>query len=138
MICFRKYQISILIKYQRDNLFIKESILPSFNFSHFNLTNFFALIFYILIQIFSCITYFFLQIKMASRRRILRGDPKTDLLVSERRQRNHEFHYRHRSNKTKFWESIVRRIRKRYNITFSARQVKQKWKNLRKDYDVSK
>ena len=75
---------------------------------------------------------------MASRGRILWGNPETDLLVSERRRRNHEFHYRHRGNKTAFWESIARRIRRRYNIAFSARQVEQKWRNLRKDYDVSK
>jgi hypothetical protein len=72
------------------------------------------------------------------RRRIIWGDPETDLLVSERRRRNHEYYYRHRGDKTEFWESIARKIRRRYNITFSARQVEQKFRNLCADYTVSK
>jgi hypothetical protein len=106
------------------NLFIKESILPSFNFSHFS--HFETLIF----------VYFeiFFNIKM----RITWNDPETDFLVSERRRRNEEYHRRYRGNKTEFWESISRRIYRRYNSRYSARQCEQKWRNLVRDYGVSK
>jgi hypothetical protein len=70
--------------------------------------------------------------------RILWGDPETDFLIAERRRRNHEFHYVHRGNKVEFWESVARRIHRRYNIRFTARQCEQKWRNLLRDYGVSK
>lgn len=70
--------------------------------------------------------------------RIIWGDAETDLLVSERRRRNHEYHYTYRGNKTPFWESVARRIRRRFNLTFSARQCEQKFENLKRDYKVSK
>ena len=70
--------------------------------------------------------------------RILWGDAETDLLVSERRRRNREFHYTYRGNKTPFWESVARRIRRRYHVGFSARQCEQKFRNLQRDYKVSK
>jgi len=47
-------------------------------------------------------------------RRILWDDPETDLLIRERRRRNYEYHYTHRGNKTAFWESVARRIHRRY------------------------
>ena len=70
--------------------------------------------------------------------RIIWEDPETDLLVSERRRRNNEYHTRYRGNKTDFWQSVVRRIHRRYNKTYSARQCEQKWSNLVRDYGVSK
>lgn len=69
--------------------------------------------------------------------RIIWGDPETDLLVSERRRRNGEYHSRFRGNKTEFWQSVARRIFRRYNRTFTARQCEQKWRNLIRDYGVS-
>jgi len=47
-------------------------------------------------------------VKMAAR--IFWNDPEADLLVSERRRRNVEYHLRFRGNKTEFWESVARRI----------------------------
>jgi len=70
--------------------------------------------------------------------RIVWDDPETDLLVSERRRRNFEFHRRYRSCKVPFWESVARRIHRRYNKTFTARQCEQKFENLKRDYKVSK
>ena len=70
--------------------------------------------------------------------RIIWGDPETDLLVSERRRRNDEYHLRFRGNKTEFWESVARRINRRYNKTYTARQCEQKWRNLVKKYAASK
>ena len=70
--------------------------------------------------------------------RIIWDDAEMDLLVSERRRRNHEFHYSYRGNKIEFWESVARRIHRRLNVTFSARQCEQKWRNLLRDYNVSK
>jgi len=69
--------------------------------------------------------------------RIIWEDPETDLLVSERRRRNGEYHSRFRGNKTEFWQSVVQRIFRRYNSTYTARQCEQKWRNLVRDYGVS-
>ena len=69
--------------------------------------------------------------------RIICGDPETDLLVSERRRRNGEYYSRFRGNKTEFWQSVTRRIFRRYNSTYTARQCEQKWRNLVRDYSVS-
>jgi Myb/SANT-like DNA-binding domain len=69
--------------------------------------------------------------------RIIWNDPETDLLVSERRRRNDEYHLRFRGNKTEFWESVTRRIYRRYNTRYTARQCEQKWRNLVRDYGVS-
>jgi len=69
--------------------------------------------------------------------RIIWGDPETDLLVSERRRRNGEYHSRFRGNKTEFWQSVAQRIFRRYNSTYTARQCEQKWRNLVRDYGVS-
>ena len=69
--------------------------------------------------------------------RIIWGDPETDLLVSERRRRNGEYHSRFRGNKTEFWQSVAQRIFRRYNSTYTARQCEQKWRNLVRDYSVS-
>jgi len=70
--------------------------------------------------------------------RIIWNDPETDLLVSERRRRNVEYHLRFRGNKTEFWESVAQRIHKRYSTRYTARQYEQKWRNLVRDYGVSK
>ena len=53
--------------------------------------------------------------------RIIWEDPETDLLVSERRRKNREYHLRFRDNKTEFWQSVTRRIFRRYNSTYTAR-----------------
>jgi len=81
---------------------------------------------------------FFNKTKMPRNSRIIWNDPETDFLVEERRRRNIEYHYVHRGDKTAFWESVARRIRRRFNITFSARQCEQKFRNLCADYTVSK
>ena len=70
--------------------------------------------------------------------RIIWNDPETDLLVSERRRRNVKYHLRFRGNKLDFWESVARRINRRYYSTYAAHQCKQKWRNLVRDYGVSK
>ena len=70
--------------------------------------------------------------------RVIWDDPETDLLVSERRRRNEEYYRRYRGNKLEFWESVSRRIYRRYHRRYSARQCEQKWRNLVRDYGVSK
>ena len=70
--------------------------------------------------------------------RVIWDDPETDLLVSERRRRNEEYYRRYRDNKLEFWESVSRRIYRRYHRRYSARQCEQKWRNLVRDYGVSK
>jgi Myb/SANT-like DNA-binding domain len=75
---------------------------------------------------------------MPSRSRITWRDTEIDLLVSERRRRNDEYHARFRGNKTEFWQSVARRIYRRYNVRYSAHQCEQKWRNLVRDYGVSK
>ena len=56
--------------------------------------------------------------------RIIWNDPETDLLASERRRRNVEYHLRFRGNKLDFWESVARRINRRYYSTYTARLKK--------------
>lgn len=70
--------------------------------------------------------------------RIIWSEPETDLLVSERARRNEEYYFVYRGNKTGFWESIGRRIYRRYGRRHTARQCEQKWRNLVRDYGVSK
>lgn len=70
--------------------------------------------------------------------RVIWEDPATDLLVSERRRRNDEYHIRYRGNKTEFWNSVSRRIYRSFNRRYTARQCEQKWRNLVRDYGVSK
>lgn len=70
--------------------------------------------------------------------KIIWEDPEMDLLISERRRRNDEYHTRFRGNKVEFWKSITRRINRRYTRIYTTRQCEQKWKNLVRDYGVSK
>ena len=70
--------------------------------------------------------------------RIIWEDPETDLLVTERRRQNNEYHTRFRGNKVEFWRSVAQRIQRRYNVPYTARQCEQKWRNLVRDYGVSK
>jgi Myb/SANT-like DNA-binding domain len=65
-------------------------------------------------------------------------DAETEFLVEERRRRNYEYHFVHRRNKVEFWESISRRIQRRYGSRFTARQCEGKFRNLIKEYRVSK
>jgi len=39
--------------------------------------------------------------------RIIWGDAETDLLVSERRRRNDDYHIRFKGNKMEFWKSVA-------------------------------
>ena len=64
--------------------------------------------------------------------------PETDFLVSERMRRNVEFHYTTGRSRVEFWESVARRIYRRYRTRYSARQCEMRWRNLRSDYTVSK
>jgi hypothetical protein len=75
---------------------------------------------------------------MPRRSRIIWGDAETDFLVSERRRRNEEYHRMYRGNKREFWRNVARRIYRRYNVRYSSRQCEQKWRNLVRDYGVSK
>ena len=74
---------------------------------------------------------------MPRRSRIIWGEPETDMLVSERRHQNSEYHFDRRGDKTEFWESVARRINRRYHTHFNFRQCERKWRNLIKDYGVS-
>ncbi|GET00485.1 hypothetical protein GLOIN_2v1488640 [Rhizophagus clarus] len=68
---------------------------------------------------------------------ILWDKAETDLLVEERRKRNHEYHYVHRGNKGRFWESVSRRIHRRLCRRYSARQCEIKFRNLIKEKCVN-
>lgn len=70
--------------------------------------------------------------------RILWSEAETDLLVKERRRRNYEYHYVYRTSKAGFWESVSRKIYRRFNSTYSARQCENKFRNLIKEYRVNK
>jgi hypothetical protein len=74
---------------------------------------------------------------MPRRSRIVWEDPETDMLVSERRRRNSEYHFTYRGDKTEFWQSVARRINRRYHTAFTAHQCERKWRNLVQDYGVS-
>lgn len=69
---------------------------------------------------------------------IVWGEAETDYLVEERRRRNHEYHNVYRRSKVEFWESVSRKIRRRYGSRFTARQCEGKFRNLIKEYKVSK
>ena len=70
--------------------------------------------------------------------RILWGEAETDMLVEERRRRNDEYHYVYRGNKEGFWESVARRIHRRFRSQYSGRQCENKFRNLVKEYRVNK
>ena len=72
------------------------------------------------------------------RTQIVWGEAETDFLIEERRRRNYEYHYVYRRSKVEFWESVSRKIQRRYNSTFTARQCEGKFRNLIKEYRVSK
>jgi hypothetical protein len=63
---------------------------------------------------------------------------ETDFLVNERRYRNDEFHSMPGRSRVEFWESVVRRIYRRFYFDVTARQCETKWVNLVRDYNVSK
>ena len=74
---------------------------------------------------------------MSTRSRIIWGDAETDFLVEERRRRNDEYHFRYRGDKTEFWASVARRLRRTFNSNLTARQCELKWRNLVRDFGVS-
>ena len=41
-------------------------------------------------------------------------------------------------SKVEFWESVARRIQRRFNTRFTAQQCERKWRNLVRDFNVSK
>ena len=41
-------------------------------------------------------------------------------------------------DRSEFWARLARRIRRRYNITYSGQQVERKWRNLVRNFNVSK
>ena len=69
---------------------------------------------------------------------VLWNNPETDLLIDERRRRNDYFHSIEGRSRVEFWESVSRKIYKRYQRRYTARQCEQKWRNLVRDYNVSK
>ena len=73
-----------------------------------------------------------------SRSQIVWGEAETDFLVEERRRRNYEYHYVYRRSKEEFWESVSRKIQRRYNSRFTGRQCEGKFRNLIKEYRVRK
>jgi hypothetical protein len=70
--------------------------------------------------------------------RIIWDDNEIDLLVDERRKRNVEYHVRYRGNKMGFWRRVAQQINRRFGTAYSTHQCKLKWKNLVRDYNVSK
>lgn len=66
------------------------------------------------------------------------GDAECDLLVSERLRRNQEYHNMAGRSRVAFWESVARRIYRRYRKRYTATQCSTKWKNLVQCYLVSK
>jgi hypothetical protein len=41
-------------------------------------------------------------------------------------------------SRVEFWESIARRIQRRFHTRFMAQQCERKWRNLVRDFNVSK
>ena len=72
------------------------------------------------------------------RTQIIWREAETDFLVEEKRQRNYEYYYVYRRSKAEFWESVSQRIQRRYDSGFTAHQYERKFKNLIKEYRVSK
>ena len=70
--------------------------------------------------------------------RIIWNELETDLLVLKKARRNEEYYFVYRGNKMGFWKNIGRRIYRRYSRRHTARQCEQKWRNLVRDYGVSK
>ena len=63
---------------------------------------------------------------------------EVDFLVGERRRRNAEYHSMPGRSRVEFWESVARRICRRFNFDVTTWQYEQKWSNLIRDYNVSK
>ena len=72
------------------------------------------------------------------RSQIIWGEAETDFLVDERKRRNYEYHYVFRRSKAEFWESVSRKIQRNFSSDFTARQCEGKFRNLIKEYRVSK
>lgn len=66
------------------------------------------------------------------------NDAAVHFLITERRCCNTEYHRMRGRSKAPFWESVSRRIRRTYRLRYTARQCEQKWRNLVRDYTVSK
>jgi len=86
--------------------------------------------------------------------------PTTDMLIDERERRNAEYHTRYGRSRQDFWESVARRyilficslkknlnstihlckfrINRHFHTNFMGQQCSQKWRNLVRDYNVSK
>jgi hypothetical protein len=64
--------------------------------------------------------------------------PETDYLVDERRRRNEQFHSIEGTSRVEFWESVARRINRRFYTNYTYRQCEQRWRNLVNNYRVSK
>src|SRR5947199_721535 len=101
-----------MIKWQSNKFIYKGKYFTIVNSSHFN-KNFPTYI----------LNFFLIIVKMPTR--IIWGDPETDLLVRERRRRNNEYHTRFRGNKVEFWQSVVGRLQRRYNVPYTARKYEQ-------------
>ena len=83
-----------------------------------------------------------------------------DMLIDEREWRNAKYYLRYGRSRQDFWESIARRyilficslkknlnstihlckfrINRRFHTNFTGQQCSQKWRNLVRDYNVSK
>jgi hypothetical protein len=69
---------------------------------------------------------------------ILWTDAESDFLVLERYNRNNEFHNIPGTSREIFWRSVARRLRRRLNFNVNARQCELRWRNLVRNYNVSK
>jgi hypothetical protein len=66
------------------------------------------------------------------------SDAITEFLIDERRRRNEYFHSIRGRSRVEFWESMARRIHRRFHTRFTAAQCETKWRNLVNAHRVSK
>jgi len=67
---------------------------------------------------------------------VLWTDVECEYLLNQRMYRNQEYWNLGRGGRTRFWQSIARKINGIFGMRFSGYQVQTKWKNLKQDYLV--
>jgi hypothetical protein len=69
--------------------------------------------------------------------RVLWTDEQCEYLLDQRMSRNNEFWNLANRNRAEFWNSIAEKINKCFGTHFNGVQMKNKWKNLLREYLVS-
>jgi hypothetical protein len=72
-----------------------------------------------------------------NRIQVLWSDVQCEYLIDQRMSRNEEFWRLGKGGKVRFWREIAVKINNVFGTDFMGEQVKQKWKNLQDDYEVS-